>query len=145
MSKFDQIYRKIILTKTFTKGWGNPENLKRILDFKRNIRDRDVSSKLIPKDYPVHIDKDKVQGDVRIMEGHFLSPFTKLLPGIMPEEVETANFQVILPKTWKTGLKPICLQLAGTGDHFFWRRKAFMADPLLKEAGIASIILENPF
>ena len=27
----------------------------------------------------------------------------------------------------------------------FWRRRLFMAKPLLQEAGIASIILENPF
>jgi hypothetical protein len=27
----------------------------------------------------------------------------------------------------------------------FWRRRQMMAKPLLKEGGIASIILENPF
>jgi hypothetical protein len=27
----------------------------------------------------------------------------------------------------------------------FWRRRQMMAKPLLKEGGIASVILENPF
>lgn len=29
--------------------------------------------------------------------------------------------------------------------QFFWRRRNFIAKPLLKEANIGSIILENPF
>ena len=29
MSKFDVLYRRILLTKFFTKGWGNPDNLRR--------------------------------------------------------------------------------------------------------------------
>ena len=31
------------------------------------------------------------------------------------------------------------------GDHYFWRRRRMMALPMLRERGIASIILENPF
>lgn len=40
--------------------------------------------------------QDKVHEGVRIMEGHFLSPFTKFLPGIMPKEVETAKYEFLL-------------------------------------------------
>lgn len=29
MSRFDQLYRRILITKFFTKGWGKPDNLKR--------------------------------------------------------------------------------------------------------------------
>lgn len=29
MSHFDVIYRRFLLTKFFTKGWGDPQNLKR--------------------------------------------------------------------------------------------------------------------
>ena len=29
MSALDHIYRKLLLTKFFVKGWGKPENLKR--------------------------------------------------------------------------------------------------------------------
>lgn len=52
------------------------------------------------------------------MEGQFESPFEKNLPGLMPEETKTAYFQMILPKEWKSKkIRPICLHLAGTGDH----------------------------
>lgn len=99
----------------------------------------------MPADYPVYIDKEEEQSDCRIIEGHFKSPFCGYVPDVVPQESQTAHFQVVLPKIWKTKLKPICLHLAGTGDHFFWRRRTMLAKPLLKEAGIASIILENPF
>jgi len=29
MSRLDHLYRSLLLTKFFTKGWGKPENLKR--------------------------------------------------------------------------------------------------------------------
>ncbi|XP_046665154.1 protein ABHD18 isoform X1 [Homalodisca vitripennis] len=80
------------------------------------------------------------------MEGHFRSPFVHYLPGLLPVESENAHFQVILPKKWASEYyKPICLHMAGTGDHYFWRRRQLIAKPLLKEAGISSILLENPF
>ncbi|XP_064609309.1 LOW QUALITY PROTEIN: protein ABHD18-like [Liolophura sinensis] len=145
MSRFDQLYRRILITKFFTKGWGKPDNLKRLFEFRQIISNRESCQTLVSPDYPVHIDKEYVQGSVRTLEGHFVSPFSRCLPGVMPKEVERAKFQVILPKEWKTKLRPVCLHLAGTGDHFFWRRRTLMAKPLLKEAGVASIILENPF
>ena len=40
--------------------------------------------------------------------------------------------------------KPICIILAGTGEHGFSRRGQFLAYPLA-ESGVASIILESPF
>jgi hypothetical protein len=52
------------------------------------------------------------------MEGEFESPLQANLPNIMPEETKIAYFQMILPKQWKSEkIKPICLHLAGTGDH----------------------------
>ncbi|XP_025084839.1 LOW QUALITY PROTEIN: protein ABHD18-like [Pomacea canaliculata] len=145
MSRLDHLYRRLLLTKFFTKGWGKPENLKRLFDFRKVISNRELCRHLVPQDYPIHIDKEVYDGDCRILVGHFLSPFTHHMPGIMPKEVETARFQVILPMQWKHTLKPVCLHLAGTGDHFFWRRRLLMAKPLLKESGIASILLENPY
>ena len=61
--------------------------------------------------------QEEISGDCRLIEGHFVSPITKYLPGIMPKEVEIARFQAVLPKQWKTKLKPVVIQLAGTGDH----------------------------
>ncbi|XP_022099609.1 protein ABHD18-like [Acanthaster planci] len=144
-SKLDVVWRKLLLTKFFTKGWGSVDNLKRMCKFGQVISDRSRCKLLVDKTYPVFIDKNEQRGECRILEGHFVSPFAKYIKGIMPKEVETARFQVILPSTWKSERKPICIHLAGTGDHGFWRRRTIMARPLLKEHGIASIILENPF
>jgi len=114
--------------------------------FKEKVTNRETCYSLVPNNYPVSITKEEVYSDCRILEGHFLSPFVTYLPGIVPTESETAHFQVVLPKKWNSDhYKPICLHLAGTGDHGFWKRRQMMAKPLLKGGGIASIILENPF
>lgn len=40
------------------------------------------------------------------------------LPGLVPKESIEAHFQVILPLKWRDeNHKPICVHLAGTGDH----------------------------
>ncbi|KAL0121675.1 hypothetical protein PUN28_006876 [Cardiocondyla obscurior] len=145
-SRLDAVYRSILLTKFFTKGWGSPQNLRRIFEFRKVIANREVCYNMIPFDYPIEITKDEVWSDCHIIEGQFESPFEKHLPGIMPEKAKTAYFQMVLPPKWSSHkIKPICLHLAGTGDHFFWRRRNLIAKPLLKESGIASILLENPF
>ena len=145
-SRLDAVYRSILLTKFFTKGWGSPQNLKRIFEFRKVIANRETCYNLIPRDYPISITKDEEWSDCHIIEGSFESPFHKHLPGIMPTETITAHFQLVLPRRWNSHkMKPLCLHLAGTGDHFFWRRRNLIAKPLLKESGIASLLLENPF
>ncbi|CAB3379189.1 Hypothetical predicted protein [Cloeon dipterum] len=130
----------------FTKGWGKPENIKRLFEFRKIVCNRETSFKLVQPDYPVNITKEENSSDHTLLEGHFVSPFVHHLPGILPQEAELAHFQVVLPKEWRDpNFKPMCIHMAGTGDHFFWRRRTLMAKPLLKEAGIGAIILENPF
>lgn len=73
--------------------------------------------------------------------GKFRSPITTLLPGVCPPESEVATFQAVLPDTWDGNLRPLVLQFAGTGDHYFWRRRTLMAKPLVKERKVGSIIL----
>lgn len=145
ISRLDQVYRSIVLSKFFTKGWGKPENLKRLFNFRKVVSNRESCYKLVSPDYPVNIVKEEVTSDYRLLEGHFLSPFVTHLPGLLPKEAELAHFQVVLPKTWQSKHKPMCIHMAGTGDHYFWRRRHIMARPLLKSAGIGAIILENPF
>lgn len=145
-SRLDAVYRSILLTKFFTKGWGKPENLKRIFEFRKVVSNREACYSLIPYDYPITITKDEEWSDCHILEGCFESPFERNLPELIPEEVKTAYFQMILPRKWSSHkVKPICLHMAGTGDHYFWRRRNLIAKPLLKESGIASVLLENPF
>nr|CAG4640972.1 EOG090X08BF [Eulimnadia texana] len=146
-SKLDHVYRSLVLSKFFVKGWGKPDNIKRLFDFRKKVSNREECYQLVDKNYPVQIEKEEDCKDHVILEGHFNSPFANYLPELVPEESRKAHFQIVLPKTWKwkNDLKPMCLHLAGTGDHFFWRRRLLMAKPLLNEYNIGSIILENPF
>lgn len=145
MSRIDAIYRRLLLTKFFTKGWGKPDDILRIIALRHSITNHQQCSQLVSSDYPVHVDKEEIQDDHLIVEGHFTSPFHNVLPGIMPAEVQTAKFQGIFPLKWSGDLKPVVVQLAGTGDHFFWRRRSLLALPLVRRHSIGSILLENPF
>ncbi|XP_013189623.2 protein ABHD18 isoform X2 [Amyelois transitella] len=117
-----------------------------LFEFRKVVSNRDECFKLIERDYPVTITKEECLSDCRFVEGYFMTPLEKFLPGIVPEIAQKAHFQALLPVHWpEPGVKPVCLHLAGTGDHFFWRRRNLMVKPLLKEAGIGGIILENPF
>ena len=42
------------------------------------------------------------------------------LPEVCPTEIQKAHFQAVLPRDPPEGPKPLVLQFAGTGDHFFW-------------------------
>ncbi|XP_014090930.2 protein ABHD18 isoform X1 [Bactrocera oleae] len=145
-SKLDSIYRRLLITRFFEKGWGTPENLQRLFEFRKIISRRETCYKLIPQDYPVEITRNNKYSDCSILEGKFISPLELHLPGVVPKAAQEAHFQVILPKKWREEkFKPMCIHLAGTGDHFYWRRRNFIAKPLLKDANIGAIILENPF
>ncbi|KAL7861138.1 hypothetical protein AOLI_G00174870 [Acnodon oligacanthus] len=144
VSRLDVLYRKLLLTKLFIQGWGKPEDLKRIFEFRKIIGDREKCKHLVPRDYPVFIDKVEDHSDCKIHNGHFISPLEHFVPGILPTESVKARFQFIIPKKWRKH-RPVCIHLAGTGDHFFWRRRTLMARPMIKETGMASLLLENPY
>ncbi|XP_072771284.1 protein ABHD18 [Nerophis lumbriciformis] len=144
VSRLDVFYRRLLLTKLFIGGWGKPEDLKRIFEFRKVIADRERCKSLVPKDYPVYINKTEEHTDCYIHDGVFISPLDHLVPGILPPEAVKARFQFIVPKRWQCN-RPVCIHLAGTGDHFFWRRRTLMARPMIKEAGMASLLLENPY
>ncbi|EOB04290.1 Uncharacterized protein C4orf29-like protein, partial [Anas platyrhynchos] len=145
VSKLDVLYRKLLLTKLFIRGWGKPEDLKRIFEFRKIIGNREKCQTLVSKDYPVFIDKVEEQSDCKILEGHFISPLAHYVPGILPVESLVARFQFIIPRRWNSKYRPVCIHLAGTGDHHFWRRRTLMARPMIKEACMASLLLENPY
>ncbi|XP_073342532.1 protein ABHD18 isoform X2 [Pagrus major] len=144
VSRLDVFYRRLLLTKLFIGGWGKPEDLKRIFEFRKIIGDREKCKSLVPEDYPVYINKTEEHADCQIHDGFFISPLEHLVPGILPPEAVKARFQFIVPKRWQKN-RPVCIHLAGTGDHFFWRRRTLMARPMIKEAGMASLLLENPY
>uniref|UniRef100_A0ABI7XFD8 Abhydrolase domain containing 18 n=2 Tax=Carnivora TaxID=33554 RepID=A0ABI7XFD8_FELCA len=145
VSKLDILYRRLLLTKLFIRGWGRPEDLKRLFEFRKMIGNRERCQNLVSSDYPVHIDKIEEQSDCKILDGHFVSPMAHYVPDIMPIESVIARFQLIVPKEWNSKYKPVCIHLAGTGDHHYWRRRTLMARPMIKEARMASLLLENPY
>ena len=145
-SKIDVIYRRLILSSFFSKGWGDINVYERLLEARKTVTDREKCHKLISSSYPVELNKSWTKESFYIAEGHFTSPLARYFPDLLPKESEKAHFQVIVPKKWpRNGHKPACLHLAGTGDHYFWRRRNLMAKPLAKQYGIASLLLENPF
>uniref|UniRef100_A0AAG5CXB4 Protein ABHD18 n=1 Tax=Anopheles atroparvus TaxID=41427 RepID=A0AAG5CXB4_ANOAO len=145
-SRLDGLYRSLLLTKFFCKGWGKPENLERLFEFRKIMSNRAACSQLVPRDYPVMITKEELHSDCKILEGKFITPLEIYLPGLVPDVAQNAHFQIVLPLKWNDErFKPICIHLAGTGDHYFWKRRNLIVKPLLKEANLGAIILENPF
>ena len=122
VSRLDTIYRNVLLSKFFVKGWGDPENMKRLFNFRKIISDRDKCNELVKSDHPVYIDRKVEENEhYELFEGHFLSPLVDYLPNMIPHESHTARFQLIIPRLWRnldnSAMRPLCLQLAGTGDH----------------------------
>ncbi|XP_074130929.1 protein ABHD18 isoform X3 [Sminthopsis crassicaudata] len=117
VSKLDVFYRRLFLTKLFIRGWGRPEDLKRLFEFRKIIGNREKCQNMVSRDYPVYIDKVEEETDCKILEGHFVSPMAHYVPDLMPIESVIARFQFIVPKEWNSKYRPVCIHLAGTGDH----------------------------
>lgn len=145
----DKIFRTATqyMAKFFNQGWGDIATYRKLASLQKIVCDKeqlnDVHNFLKTVDIKLSKGK-KLNSCMTVYRGEFKSPLASLAPRMLPIESETAHFQLVLPNNWTTQ-KPVCIHLAGTGDHFFWRRRHFMAQPLAKECNIASIILENPF
>lgn len=90
----------------------------RLFEFRKIISNREACLNLVPRDYPIEIVKEEVTSDCRIIDGKFTTPLELYLPGLVPKVTQDAHFQMILPLKWKDPVhKPMCIHLAGTGDH----------------------------
>ena len=94
VSRLDLIYTKLIYTKFFSKGWGKPDNLKRIFEFRKLISNRESCMQLVNPNHPITIDDIKEETDCNILNGHFTSPMVEYFPDMLPKESHTAYFQV---------------------------------------------------
>nr|CAB3219655.1 uncharacterized protein C4orf29 homolog [Phallusia mammillata] len=148
LSKIDLFYRRLVLTKFYTEGWGKPEEIKEILQMHKLISNRETCSKLVNPHYEVKIDQEIKSNNCTLVKGHFVTPLMEIVPNLVPNSIKVANFEVVLPKGKRFGKlssqKPACIHMAGTGDHGFSRRRELLAKPLLN-SGITSLLLENPF
>lgn len=164
-SRVDTIYRAAIQApKFFSKGWGDIRLLERIFKLMKTIKqskesnwkngDGSILDLLfnICRRSDVNMLGSGKNGVADVFEYEFKSPLSEIIPGSLPKESEKVRFQLVIPHSWFGGRelanperRPVCIHLAGTGDHFYWRRRHFMALPLAKENDVASIIVENPF
>ncbi len=74
---------------------------------------------MVSSDHQIYIDSQIEHNSCYdVFEGHFMSPLVQYLPELVPKESQIARFQLITPRNWSHNrLKPVCLHLAGTGDH----------------------------
>lgn len=147
-SRADVLYRKIVRNNFFSKGWGSLESYRSLQRLKQDLFNEGKFEEIVRSE-SIKIDKVNElskQESFSVLDGHFVSPLAKYYPGLLPKESEIANFQAIIPKNCgKNGRQAMCIQLAQTGDHHFWRRRNLVAKPLIKENAIGSILLVNPF
>jgi hypothetical protein len=56
--------------------------------------------------------------EYHLYEGNFISPFVRYMGDMLPQECHKATFQMVVPVKWKHEKhRPVCIHLAGTGDH----------------------------
>ncbi|XP_044741606.1 protein ABHD18 [Chrysoperla carnea] len=148
-SKIDFIYRSLLITRIFVKGWGPPKVIKTLFNLRKHFAIRKNIEDFVKEKTSVKITDIFQCKDYQLMRGEFVTPLcepSKNTVFLVPPAARVARFEIILPNEWKdSNHKPVCIHLAGTGDHFYWRRRRFMAKPLIRDAGIGAIILENPF
>jgi hypothetical protein len=65
----------LLLSNFFTKGWGKPEDLKSIFEFRRRLAKRSEALTYVNKTHPITITKDEKQSDHRRIEGMHLIIF----------------------------------------------------------------------
>uniref|UniRef100_A0AAQ4PML7 Uncharacterized protein n=1 Tax=Gasterosteus aculeatus aculeatus TaxID=481459 RepID=A0AAQ4PML7_GASAC len=68
VSRLDVFYRRLLLSKLFIGGWGKPEDLKRIFEFRKIIGNREKCKALLPEDYPVYINKVPIHSSQEVAE-----------------------------------------------------------------------------
>jgi hypothetical protein len=118
----------------------------RLMDHRSVLFSREGCAEILQR-HPQKVSVQKV-GKMKkgvVYEGEFFSPLAAYLPGLLPKQSEVARFELVLPQSWlESDRKPVYIHLAGTGDHYFWRRRLMTVLPTLKSSGIGAVSLENP-
>jgi hypothetical protein len=78
---------------------------------------------------------------VHVRTGRFLSPLAHLLP----PEARWAHVQLVSPPPGAPPVRGIALHFAATADQTFVLRRRLLAEPLLAEHGIASLLIMPAF
>lgn len=131
----------LVLSQLFTKSWGHPDVIKQMAKYRREVMSKRLVMNYVKELNPkIDIVKKVTKSGVTSYEGFFPSPHALLFPDHMPGNVGRAHFRAYLPE--KPG--PVCIHLAGTGDHSYFRRQYLLVEDMLKD-GVGSILVQNPF
>ena len=136
----DRLFRNLNLTEIFVKGWSDGNCLEEFFKLLPILQNRRKFSRLKLDDkIQLTVDKKNTTDSVSCSFGHFKSPLSHFM--MLQPEVQTCHFWSCIPNK---DCKATVIHFAGTGDHFFWKRKLFLSRHLLIH-NIGSIIVENPF
>ncbi|VDP17095.1 unnamed protein product [Soboliphyme baturini] len=119
VSLLDCCYQRLITSRFFVDGWGRPQDLLRLMLFRRKMCDRTKFQAALDQNYPIYIDKVASGRQFRVVDGHFVSPFADHFPDLVTPPVSLVQFQMVLPTKWNSDRRrPMCIHFAGT-DIFF--------------------------
>lgn len=85
---FDTVFRRLILSQSFVRGWGNPSHLQELSAARRQkVAIRDECLKLVPaesvKENTVEIIKHETKGDRQFIDAKFHSPLAVHFPHLV--------------------------------------------------------------
>jgi hypothetical protein len=88
MTSFDAVFRRLILSQSFIRGWGNPLHLQELCASRREkVAIRNECLKLVPADSiqenTIEIVKQETKGDRQYINAKFRSPLAIHLPHLV--------------------------------------------------------------
>lgn len=88
MTHFDTIFRRLILTQSFTRGWGNPQHLQELCASRREkVAVRSECLKLVPaesiQENTIEIVRQETKGDRHYINAKFRSPIAIHFPHVV--------------------------------------------------------------
>jgi hypothetical protein len=88
MTSFDAVFRRLILSQSFIRGWGNPLHLQELCTSRREkVAVRNECLKLVPADSiqenTIEIVKQETKGDRQYINAKFRSPLAIHLPHLV--------------------------------------------------------------
>lgn len=93
MTHFDTIFRRLILTQTFTRGWGNPAHLQELCASRREkVAIRSECMKLVPaesiQENTFEITRQEIKGDRQYINAKFRSPLANHFPHLVRAAID---------------------------------------------------------
>ena len=98
MTSFDAIFRRVITTQSFIRGWGNPLHLQELSANRRQkVANRSECLKLVPaesiQEDTIKIIKQETKGDRLYIDAKFPSPIAAHYPHLVSRLRETLAFE----------------------------------------------------